>query len=103
MFIEGRDNEGKVPDAIVQVLKRGCDNQSRVIRSTSISLLFHLLDFFAQERNKFAPVVYKTLTFKVISAIRYLEIREEIFKNFILLFRRFQNIPVAILCEPLLK
>ena len=86
-FIEGR--KAKLSDSIIQVLKRGCDNRSRAIRTISISLLFYLLDYFAQGRNKFAPVVYKTLTFKAISAICYLDIREEMFNNFILLFRKF--------------
>lgn len=49
------------------MLKQGCrDNRSLGIRTTSIALMFHLLDGFAREKNKFAPIIYKTLTFLAI-------------------------------------
>ena len=34
---------------------------------------------------------------------QYQEIREEVIKNFILVFNMHQNIPINILCDPLLK
>jgi hypothetical protein len=65
--------------------------------------MFHLLDKFATGRNKYAPIIYKALTFIVIDAYLDLSTREQIIKNFILLFQNHQQVPVAILSEPLLK
>jgi hypothetical protein len=91
-------------DAIVQALKRGCrDLRSKSIRITSINLMFTLLDGFAGERNQFAPILYKALTFILVDGYANLDVREEMLKHFIVLFQKHQNIPIGILCEPLLK
>jgi len=50
--------------------------RSNAVRTTSISLMFHLLDFFVQVRNKYAPIIYKALTFIVIDAYLDLPTRE---------------------------
>jgi hypothetical protein len=65
--------------------------------------MFTLLDGFAGERNQFAPIIYKALTFILIDSYANLDLREEILKHFIILFQKHQNIPIGILCEPLLK
>jgi len=91
-------------DAIIQALKRGCrDLRSKTVRITSINLMFTLLDGFAGERNQMAPLIYKALTFILIDCYMILDLREETLKNFIALFQKHQNIPIGILCEPLLK
>ena len=67
----------KNADFIISALKRGCrDMRSNAVRTTSISLMFHLLDYFAQGRNKYAPIIYKALTFIVIDAYLDLPTRE---------------------------
>jgi len=73
------------------------------MRATSINLSFSLLFDFARDKNKFAPVIYKALTFMLIDGYHNHEIREEMMKNFVTLFTQYQNIPINILCEPLLK
>lgn len=77
--------------------------RSNAVRTTAIALMFHLLEHFAQGRNKYAPIIYKSLTFIVIDAYLDFPTREFIIKNFILLFQNHSSIPVAILSEPLLK
>ena len=54
-------------------------------------------------RHKFAPTIYKTLTFILVEFYWEVETRDMMLKHFIHLFKRIENIPVAILCEPLLK
>jgi len=91
-------------DAIIQALKRGCrDLRSKSIRISAINLMFTLLDGFAGERNQLAPLIYKALTFVLIDVYMNQDLREEMLKNFIILFQKHQNIPIGILCEPLLK
>jgi hypothetical protein len=91
-------------DQIIQCLKLGCrDIKSSAMRTTSINLAFVLLFDFTKNKNKFAPVIYKALTFLLIDGYNNHEIREEMLKNFITLFTQHTSIPINILCEPLLK
>jgi hypothetical protein len=76
---------------------------SKGVNQTCIHLAFYLLDTFASERNMFAPILYKSMTFVLIESYLNIEAREALLKNFIQLFKNHPNIPIAILCEPLLK
>lgn len=73
------------------------------LRTTSVNLSFCLLNDFAKDKNKLAPIIYKSLTFLLIDGYTNPDLREEMLKNFISLFKQYQNIPVTILCEPLFK
>lgn len=91
-------------DAILNSLKHNAkDPLSNVMRVTSTNLLFMLLDRFAQQRNKQAPIIYKALTFMLIEFYDNNELREEMLKNFMSLFARNQSIPIRILLDPLLQ
>ena len=75
-------------DAIIKALKGGCrDSRSKAVSITSINLSFYLLGGFASDRNMFAPIIYKALTFVLIDCYLNLELREELLKNFIQLFK----------------
>ena len=50
-----------------------------------------------------APMLYKTLTFILVEFYWEIDIRELMLTHFVSLFKRVDSIPVAILCEPLLK
>jgi hypothetical protein len=65
--------------------------------------MFKLLHHFSVNRNQFAPIIYKSLTFLLIEFHPHVEIREQLMRHFLSLFQQVQTIPVAILCEPLLK
>ena len=69
----------------------------------AIELMFRLLEQFAVSRNPSAPTVYKTLTFLLVEFYWETEVRELMLKKFNQIFRRLDTIPIAILCEPLLK
>lgn len=102
--VQAQENEGRMTDAIIRALRAGCrDTRSKAVSLTSITLSFYLLGGFATDRNMFAPILYKALTFVLIDCYLNLELREELLKNFIVLFRDHQNIPIGILCEPFLK
>ena len=56
----------EIANNILTCLKRGVRDKSRLLNLSSISSLFYLLDIFSEERNPYAPIIYKTLTFSVV-------------------------------------
>lgn len=91
------------PEAILSIMKRAARDVLHTLSSTSIELMFRLLETFATNRYSFAPTVYKTLTFLLIEFYWETEVREIMLKHFIYIFKNFEAIPIKILCEPLLK
>ena len=82
--VQAQENEGRMTDAIIKVLRNGSrDLRSKAISVTSINMSFFLLSGFATDRNMFAPILYKALTFVLIDCYVNLELREELLKNFI--------------------
>jgi hypothetical protein len=69
----------------------------------ALTRLFKMLEIFAQDRNPYAPIIYKTLTFSLVENHQQLSIRELIMNNFKSIFETIQSIPVVIMLEPLLK
>ena len=65
--------------------------------------MFRLFEAFAKVKHSTAPLLYKILTFILVEFYWELEIRDLMLKHFIYIFKKYDSIPVAILCEPLLK
>ena len=65
--------------------------------------MFRVLQSFAQERHPYAPTLYKALTFLLVEFYWEIDVRELMLKHFITLYANHDNIPIAILCEPLIK
>ena len=87
----------------MSVLKKGCRDKSKSISILSMNLMSSLLDVFSKERNKYAPIIYKAMTFILIESYLNLDLREEMLNIFINLFKSTKTIPINILCDPLLK
>jgi hypothetical protein len=102
-IIQSQQNDGRVTEAIMSVLKKGCRDRSKAVSILSMNLMFGLLDSFAKDRNKYAPIIYKALTFILIDSYQNVDLREEMLHNFINLFKNLPGIPIQILAEPLLK
>ena len=75
----------------------------RTLCVTSIELLFRLLETFAYEKHQSAPTLYKALTFLLVEFYWEIDVRELMLKHLIELFIKYENIPINILCEPVLK
>lgn len=90
-------------NTILTLLKRAARDVRQTLTFTSIELLFRLLEKFAKTKNQFAPLFYKTLTFLMVEFYWEVEIREIMLKHVMQLFTEIPTIPIAILCEPLLK
>lgn len=78
-------------------MKKATRNRSSILKYAVIAKLFDLLTHFAAERNAFAPVVYKMLTFTLIENYEDSNIREFAMRNFVRVFTHFPAIPCAIL------
>ena len=101
MTIQSQD---RTAERIIAALKKGArDKTNRLLSITSINLLGVLLEEFSAERNKFAPVIYKGLTFLLVDCYQNTFIKEQIILQFLNLFKRNKAVPITILCEPYLK
>jgi hypothetical protein len=89
--------------SILANLKRGMRDKSTLLQTACIAHLFHLLECFSEERNMFAPIVYKSLTFALVENHSDVELRETFLQNFAETFSRIQSIPIGVLIEPLVK
>lgn len=86
-FIQNRQNEQRLTDAIISSLKKGCRDRSKAIAILSMNLMASLLDTFAKDKNKYAPIILKALTFILIDLYLQNDLREEMLHNFITLFK----------------
>lgn len=104
-LIQGQEISGAYADTILNTLKSAVEDSSKSVQILGINLLFSLFENFSSEKNKnnFAPVIYKALTFTLIKHFRNIEMRKEILSHFISLFKKLPTIPIKILCEPFLK
>ncbi len=97
------EEQAECSDRIMQVAQRANRDRSECLQLASLAMLFRLLDTFAAEKNPYAPVVYKTLTFALVENHQKVQVREFILNNFRLVFETFPTIPPAILLEPFIK
>ena len=89
--------------SILNLLKRASREKNLIMRITSITFLFKLLENFARMKNHNAPIVYKILTFSLIENYEDEFLREFFLKNFENIFYEFSEIPINILLEPLFR
>lgn len=85
------------------LLKRGMRSRSTLLNHASIVFLFRLLDTFSEDRNLYAPIIYKTLTFAVVENHHNSDLREFFLLNFLNTFKSITTIPVGVLLDPLIK
>jgi hypothetical protein len=102
-LIQAKENRGRVAEGIQQALMRGCRDRLKIVSMLSVSLMAALIEQFARDRNEYAPILYKALTFVFIEQYNNMDSREEILHHFIKLFKTYQGMPISILCDPLLK
>lgn len=88
---------------IQQVLKKSGRDRVRSLRLVSVSLMFRLLDKFAEEKNSSAPALYKALIFSLIENPNDFNLREHYLQNFTYLFENQTSIPLSLLLEPYVK
>jgi len=97
------EEQDHVSAAILNCLKKSIRERSKPLVLSNLALMFKLLEHFAVEKNTYAAVMYKTLTFSMIENFTNTNMREFSLRNFKLLFEQNQTIPIGILLEPFLK
>ena len=55
-----------IANTLLDILKRAMRDHSQILKIISVTQLFRLLDYFASERNPYASVIYKKLTFSLM-------------------------------------
>ena len=88
---------------IQQVLKKSGRDRLKNLRIVAVSLMFRLLEKFAEEKNSSAPALYKALIFSLIENPSDLNLREHYLQNFCSLFESQASIPLNLLLEPFVK
>ena len=101
-FIDNQMAQG-TNHSILNILKRAARDVKQTLSTVSIELLFRLFENFAVSKNKIAPTIYKTLTFILVEFYWEVDTRDLMLRHFMYIFKKIEQIPVAILCEPLLK
>jgi len=97
------EEKAEYADTIIKLSQRANRDKNEVLQLSSLAMLFRLLDVFASEKNPYAPIVYKTLTFALVENHQKTIIREFILNNFKLVFTNFPSIPPSIVLEPFIK
>ena len=97
------EEKAEYSDTIIKLTQRANRDKNECLQLVSLALLFKLLDSFAAEKNPYAPIVYKTLTFALVENHQKMQIREFILNNFKYVFESYTNIPPSILIEPFIK
>lgn len=82
---------------ILGLLKKATREKSTTVAQVSIVLQFKILGSFADSKNNYAPILYKTLVFACIENYADTGLRQLFLENFREVFTKFVNIPVHIL------
>ena len=85
------------------MLKKSGRDRLKNLRIVAVSLMFRLLEKFAEEKNSSAPALYKALIFSLIENPSDLNLREHYLQNFCSLFESQASIPLNLLLEPFVK
>lgn len=96
------ENEESKAINLINSFKKAC-KESSTCAYVSIVNLLRLLETFGKNKDPYAPMIYKILTFLLIENANYLEIRSLIMNNMMVLFIDLESIPLSIMIEPWVK
>ena len=99
-FIECKED---LSNNMLVIIKRCLRDSKKSLKVLIYGQMFNLLSVFANSKNSFAPILYKTLTFALIENFNEEKIREFVLNNFSVLFKEVASIPLTILLEPYIK
>lgn len=88
---------------IIASLKKLTRDQVKGTCISALTLLFRLLYHFAETKNVYAPVVYKTLTFCMFENYNNISLRNVITTNFRQILNSIDSIPIGVVIDPLVK
>lgn len=97
------ESKEEVTNHALTMFKRATRDKNSSLQIFAFSHLFKLLEKFAEEKKKYAPVIYKTLAFSLVENHQNLMIREFIMKNLLAVYNQYPQIPISIVIDPLIK
>lgn len=90
-------------NSIIQMLGKASRDRSVVLALHALSYEFDLLQYFAETKNSYAPILYKSISVSLIENYSVPEIREFIMLNLVQVYSKIESIPVSIVVEPLIR
>jgi len=90
-------------DNILKIVQRSSRDKNEALQLFVASKMFHLLEVFTQNKNPFATVIYKSLTFMLVENHQRESVRALILENFGRTIIEQKGIPVQIIAEPYIK
>ena len=90
-------------NSILTVIKRACREKSKILKVICYGRLFLLLSEFSKNKNTYAPIIYKTLTFALVENYSNDRVREFLLNNFLFVMEEISGLPISVLIEPYIK
>ena len=90
-------------NSILTVIKRACREKSRMLKVICYGRLFLLLSEFSKNKNSYAPIIYKTLTFALVENYSNDRVREFLLHNFLFVMEEIPGLPITVMLEPYIK
>lgn len=97
------DKNEDLRSAILSLLKKGCRDKSKLVSGCCTAQLFHLLDYFYEQKNHAASSLYKALQLLLIETFDKSLYREFMLESFALTAQQIPSLPVGELVEAVTK
>ena len=97
------DKNEDLRSAILSLLKKGCRSSSKLISGNCAGQLFYLLDYFYEQKNASAPVLFKALQLLLIEIFDHTIFREFLLDNFAATAQQIPSLPIGELAEAVVK
>lgn len=92
-----------ISNSILTALKRSSQRKNRFFQLLIFGRMFQVLVLFSKQKNPYAPIIYKTLSFCTLENYSDERIREFMLSNMMGVFDEIITVPIGVLLEPLAK
>ena len=92
-----------ISNSILAIIKKIARDGTRSLKFVVFGRVFYILSIFAETKNAYAPIVYKTLIFCIIENYSDERIREFMLLNMITILNDIPTIPINAILDPIIK
>lgn len=85
------------------MLGKASRDKSVILALESLAHQFDLLLIFADTKNPYAPILYKSISLSLVENFNQSQIREFILLNLIQVYNKIEDIPLNVVLEPLIR
>ena len=97
------DKNEDLRSAILALLKKGCRDKSKLVSGSCAAQLFHLLEYFYEQKNAAAPTLFKALQLLLIETFDKSIFREFMLDNFAMTAQQIPSLPIGELAQAVAK